>query len=1655
MSIIKNIDLTRVCSSFPEIATTNIGCDNCGENEVIIRDNIIGSIDKFFNSGTQIVTIEGEPGIGKTYLLSQFAKKYSTKTISLFIRATTKIGYDIDILKLDLINQLYSFLEQTYDVDLNDKELNDFLIKSCIMKLTRFTQKNNLYYFVIDGMDEIPKESYYIKQQLLDLLPVGYPNFRFLFTGKSDELPGTILRDCNIKSFPLTTFGYDETKRYLSNIKKLEDSHITEIYKITGGFPGKIAIIKRTLTSVSDMDKFIKYLPDEMPGYFELEWKSCISDNKNQERILALIALDKKEYTIYEISKILNIEVSEVMNLIKPLTFICVNGNDSSSIRFVSESFRIFVSQKLFRYKDDVFNILSDYWIKNQDNDDSLLYLANYLEQSKRFNELLDYLSPNNFKLMLDRTRSLSLVQQKADLGVKTAFNLSKYGELIRLGLQRCILKELNGVEAWKSEVKALIALNDYKSAIALAQATVLKEDSLHLFAIIARRKRENGLTVESEIFEQIKHIYGQLDYSSLGDRALEIASDLIFSCPDLAIELVERANKIEKNDNSLDLAFAKLFLATTAMDDSDVVIPSTAETITSRIKDPNVKNLFTGASLLLGDYSAQELISEVEKIEGAGQQLFLLRQWTSTNRTRNDCFEVVNYALNLTIKTTEYSPNGKILRELAMPLPYIKEINKAQLLVGRFDTLKDTIIEKGPTEEYVRLQLLLAETENQYSFQGTEDRLIELYFFISDISDLITRATCIAWLISTISRVDKQGLLEKEYSLYSTTYKSLQSYLENILECTADHNTVTNGIIDALVETHSQVALHLAKKLNTLDRRDEAFSRVLKSYLKLDNIESISFKFIKEIIDNIVREDTWDLSLYHIFHFINEHIDYYLPIINEIKPLIFLIDKIQDSTLKCISYSYAYNFVAKVHQPEYDELAEKLMVKLNDSWKNINVGWQRVNTGFKITKILAEYSIEKAKEYFNFTEQFRNEIFIDANDSASSYILSLKLAIRAYSGLLNKNVNVKDDMEALKKLISRLPSDGVQAELWAEIAIYCFIYKHSDECKFIVNQHIYPLLQNISDKDSRYYKHLIIKISPALYCSHNLTAFKYISTLPEYLRDECYMNICRFILLKLPTSEPYDQPIEKGSSISFADVLDIIEVVEKFEKDSSIYYVLNIICDNVSRRRNAFTDEQRSDICNKISEISKNRLPSKRYIQHDGYKIVMEACSAKISKSTSSDWIKIREEADKIPNISDKVFVICLIAQAMPTREYDRKKQYFSETKDLIDSIPSVSDKIDRYEFLASEVSEFDKSMSKDCLKFAMESIIKSNNPALFNNQLGIIDLAYGIDPEFAASLASMADNDEARYLTRLKGKKQLDNLKLKKSIVNDEKCDDIDEKDYAETAWKMLGALNANRISTYDYEKMKEYIKIASEMPLTNAYPIWSWIIQNFTYRYNNTKHVTEFVRPLFEASLIGTELIGIMAERTFGILKRSKSTLSGSSDNNLLVRYNEREKALEFIKEWIENNVRTYLKICDPYFGPDELGLLLQMINNSVPSCEVYLLTSLGHQDKNNNLSIDEQYTEYWKSISDQCPPETKIVAVGTKTNISPIHDRWWISDSSGLRLGTSFNSIGIKRTSEISLIDENECRLKEDEIDIYLKQLKKDLNGEKLKYYSFYL
>ena len=1203
MTDVEVMNLNVVCRCFPESSSSEIS-----------RENLLDTIDKIFEGETKVVVVEGVEGIGKTTLLAQFAKRHCYDALSLFINPTSRLAYAPEYLRLILCEQLHWVL---YGEMLNADTVDESYWRTRWPKLQKLAQgRRKDFYFIVDGLQDLPKEDSRIQDILLeDTLPLGLPGFRFLLSGDLRQFSDVIHISIPCKSFPLSNFSLDETERYLSDL--LDRDSLEDIYKMCRrGIPGHLASVRRMVQSGIDIRNILDEDPTSLPDFIAMEWRKIRNAAPEQKKLLAVIAYGRRIYTLGNLSSILNLELSEVEDFLRNSGIISIDPN-KKDVSYISEPHRRYAAKQLSDYQEEVNNLLIDYLLKDAESDATLTDLPNYYEQAGRFEELLNYLTPEHLTKVLARSQSLNPVRRRANLGLVTARKMNRNEDLIRFSMQNSVITDLDGAEVWRSEIEARMSLKDYDAALALAQSSDLKEDRLHLLAIIARMKREQGLIPEKELMEQIAFLYDQIDSKVLGERAVEIATDLVYSDPDLAIKLVESATSATQDKGELDWAFARLSIAALAASEDQSQFSDVVEKTQSRIKDPKIHGFSAAASILFGQYSAAQVIDRVNSLEPKNR-LFFLRQWTASNQHRGDAAEVIDYALDLLIKDTPYTPKSRDLRQIAMALPSVTEIFRARQLVGRFDSQKGAIEKLGSTEDFVRLQLLLAQTESKFEFSAAKNRLMEVYWYICDLQDLAVKTECMGWMVASLIKIDPQRILESEEGLHTVTCDELQSYTNELLLTTAEHFMAVRGTIRALTKTHPELAFEVARSLNTEERRDLAMHELIKS--TLDNaISELDIGFLRNVLSKMIDIELREDALILIIKRLSSTSDVLDPSFTKrTLPLIDSTKEIQDADDRCRAVSFAYSFLAEQDSNEYSGLMANLLQRLDSAWKSIDIGWLKVDTGFRIAKELAPASPESAKKYLDLTDSIKEEVIIDAESPALTYLYSLKLAIRAYSGLLPRKINTPEDLESLAILIDKLPSNGERAILWSDLALRCYTHKQFDLCQRAIADHVRPLIGDIPEGDSAYKYRVIAATAPALFAAHRTTALDTISPLPRLYRDKAYDDICDFLFRKQPPSDPYYVSRGDGYKLTYEEATDICDLLKLMQTDRVIYAIVENIAASIiaKRNRDEFTSQQKSEIANRLEGIVSAKLPDQQNIQHEGYRVAALAQIARIRRA-------------------------------------------------------------------------------------------------------------------------------------------------------------------------------------------------------------------------------------------------------------------------------------------------------------------------------------------------------------------------------------------------------------------------------------------------------
>lgn len=1672
------VQLPEVCLSFPSPLSHSVP-----------RDNLLGIIAVMFEAGASVVVMQGEEGIGNTTLLAQFCERHPTTAISLFIRPTNSLFYNLANLRFDLCNQM-NWILRGQELESPD-DVDDVLRNKLLLQLAQHARRTGKYFtFVVDGLAEIPDNDAQFRAQVAALLPWNTNRIRILLSGNQERLP--IPPGITPKVASGVPFLPSETVSFFGD--QVEPEVAQEAHRLCSGVPGQLALLKNLFATEGDARRVLSDAPRALDDLFELSWRQVPSsrDSTLLLDLLALMAHGRRTHTISELSRVVGATPTQTRELLCRLSFVTIGTGetpqppsqgsdavaaaessqepvDEREVRFLSESFRRFAARKLehLRKKANDFHI--EYLLGHPDNPNSVADLPIYYRQAGRNEDLLNYLDSDNLAKILDQTHSLAVVQATADAGLLAAKELRRDREMMQLSIQKSALAELENAQSWRSEAEARMALRDYDAAFGLTQNAVLHEDRLHLLAIIAGSKCKQDLPVEAELSEQIEQLCRQINPPTMRERAMEIACDLLPSHPALAMDLVERANTSETGENALDWAFAHLSFEAArqrAVDDQsderELRLDTSLEGITSRIQDPEARRFASVVSQLYGygKFSGSRILAEAHKLPDVGAQMYLLRHWAQGNAEHPDAPQVLAAALRLLVDAGTYVSTIRDLRDLAAPLPFIADEEEVRLFVGRFDALRSTI-EWAATEDDIAVQLLLAQAESKYDTHAASCRVEEIYYVVSELEDLAVKTGCLGRMVASLDDIDPTHAFEDDKKIHTSARVELEVAFDLLLRATADHHEATRGIVRALAKTQPDLALALISKLNTVTRRDQALSefvdsavRVLPSRLDLRSIESAL-----KLFDN---PDSRDYSLVEAIKRLDAIVEKVLgeggsfPF-DKAAPLLDRIPAVADLQARCIGCCFGWSLLNRAGREADAPRRQKLLQVLEGAWESIDAAWHKIEIGFKIASALSEQDPELARSYVARAEEVQRSLSLDNSVCAASHLSCLFLGIRAYAGLLPRNVDSPEDLDRLMETIDDVPSHAERVRLYTDLVIRCFLQGRHATCHKLVNERLIVLLNNWADLKSEYQESMVTFAAPALYCAHRATALNRIERLPLLLRDSAYDGICQFLLKKKSPYDPFDAPSRHAYGITFEDALDICSVLDLVDFDAIIYHHITCIVDSATSSRTLITTLQKVELAESLQSIIAKKFPNARHITHQGYVVAARAQLARLRKTSRPMWDDLVQQARDIDNLADRAFVLSIVAAAMRSAGVPVPDvvPIFDEAAEVVERIPVPSDQIDHYERLARMAGEVDAASGRKYSTKVMELTNEINNPQSLETQQRMIDYWYRVDPTIASAVAAKADSDPARE--NLKSRLQM--LELKTKIADQKlKPEEVDaalRSQWINAIWMHLGQMYANRAGACHREYARPYIELAAGGSMQDAYKIMSWVIENTVRRHSKTDQAREFLRPVFEAMLQGAELSIKMAARNAQTVERAKRNAVGSSGNVSVIDVGERGKALDLITEWLQTSTTEYVKVCDPYLDPVAVCEILHLVREANPTLNVQILTSFEGLSAEQAKAPKDAYLEQWRRTYDQSPPETRVVIVGTRqSSKSPFHDRWWITEDSGLSTGTSFNGYGARLHLFVRL-SADEAQENEQKLDEYLQMRKQQHDADRLRYEAFTL
>lgn len=1636
-----------------EIVNTSMfstGFPNKTWEELYNRGNFITIIDSTFKENN-LIFLEGEEDAGKTTLCAQFCRLHSQNSISVFYSSLNQMDLNIEYFYTEIVSQARLLLGDKIE-DIENDEISTLQDYTNVWHKIRrkYNGKKDVLYLVIDGMEDSLIKKRELVETILENITFDDSFLKVLITGSQKKYLEIFnkLKKTNYTPLSIVGFGEQDIISFL-NIDKKDAIYINDLFKITKGFPGRLATCKRLLLTkkleIKDISSSKLY-----SEWIELDCNNIDLEDKKFISILSLLSLSDEIYKLNHLESILNIDSKNLISIINTISILEI---DNESVKFISNSHKKFISNKLKNFKNNVIELLENHY--SNDNTISGIYeYSKLLFSNQKWQKVIDMIDESYIQNTIEKTGSLLRVKESIAIGSISADNISSYQNILKYSLQGSIISELDNYLFWESEILARIALNDFNGAILLADSAIITIERLKLLALIARKEKQVKNTVNEDLVKTINDLYKNIDLSNAGEIIYDIVADLIYAIPNLAIEIIEKSssNKIDTNIN--DWIIAKLSIAainsSSKSTNQEIVQKNNA---IQKLNNPNVAKINKAISFLVGNYSAARVLEEVKKIAESTEKLKFLRLWlTNYRKNINNIDLVIEKAISeLIVSSSHDTITFELLKEISSQLPFIKSSEKKHELFLRFTKLDKDIIDIGLSSDKFIYKLTIFHTMHTMDFNKSKTLLIALLKEAESINDLLMQIEAYCEIYTKLLLI-ADPLLSRQKGY---TYHKINGISLTLLNSTANHFKLCSNFLKTLGKVNTYFCLEIIDKINNEFYRDNARILVLETYLtnnfkiiKIEQLANIYKSFEsaipKEIALQLILEKfseskrIEDLQMKELFYFFKE------------------IQSLPTSYEKITSLILTYKVLCKNHIWKC-KLEKSIKSKILNEWDRADSDWEKINIGFIIAEKLSLYDLKFSKECFNKTEELKQSIWVESSAIAFTYINLISLLLKSFFSLLNTKSNTDADYNAIKRMIKTIPSRINRLKLWTELSINSYLYDDLTLSKKVFNEEIISTFQGLEQDNYNISNSLDTLIIFHIF-NTNLTD-EILLKLNDTQREEACSKICRFHISRRNPYESYDDEISKYNS-NYGDIIKAISLLTHINSDNELYPLIDEIYKAIKGNKEHFSKMQVDEIAKKLKIIIGTKLPDLKNIKHDGYKIISLLKIELISKQ-NPNWNEFVDEARKIPNLSDRILVKANLLESLPFEKLDpkTKSELFEEVIIELRDLKSHFEFVERVSQISDKMFEINKNKWKEIVSDAFNASNEfKKGDEKFKAQKNIIDSIYRLEPSYAKELLKSFDSEARESKNAFLLKNHLKTLEMTSKIKNNEKIEDkekLNKKIIIDSIHRSYKALNSGKILPKKVPEVIKYLSLCNNLPLHETIFVYRYYLTNCAkIKTSKNNSYAEVNRDNFTQILKLIDLVQILSKQ-----KRNKNKSISKYFNSeelftqKMINYTSKEGALEYIREWLEEEMKEYVVIVDPYFSPEDIEILkiIKEINHkaivTILSCSC---------DKSNTKELE--YKAYWKKISDELPPYTRIINcwIEEDTSFKLIHDRWIFTDNCGICLGTSLKSLGNNKESTINHLDTTKS--KEDYslyVKDYVEELKTELNNQRIYYKKFTL
>ena len=177
----------------------------------VLRENLLDTIEQQLDGNATIIAVTGPDGVGKTTLLRQFHDRHQSHSFALFLSSASRWAYSPTVMLDDLCEQL----DRAFPSNIRPDHQIERRFARLITALQRRARSGGeRFYFILDGLEEIPADDRSSRDELLSFMPFGVVGVRCLISGDPSSLSLSHTAKKQLRQFPVSYLGLPRLRRH-------------------------------------------------------------------------------------------------------------------------------------------------------------------------------------------------------------------------------------------------------------------------------------------------------------------------------------------------------------------------------------------------------------------------------------------------------------------------------------------------------------------------------------------------------------------------------------------------------------------------------------------------------------------------------------------------------------------------------------------------------------------------------------------------------------------------------------------------------------------------------------------------------------------------------------------------------------------------------------------------------------------------------------------------------------------------------------------------------------------------------------------------------------------------------------------------------------------------------------------------------------------------------------------------------------------------------------------------------------------------------------------------------------------------------------------------------------------------------------------------